>query len=65
MVFEDQDEHPSQWSAITSIATKFGVSAEALHEGEERELIRGPLKLLPMELRNALRESATAHRRAR
>ncbi len=32
MVFEHQDEHPSQWSAITSIAAKFGVSSEALRK---------------------------------
>jgi transposase-like protein len=30
VVFELQDEHPSLWSAITSIATKFGVPSEAL-----------------------------------
>ena len=28
LVFEHQGEHPSQWAAITSIAHKFGVSAE-------------------------------------
>jgi transposase len=32
MVFEHQDEHPSQWAAITSIAHKFGVSAETLRK---------------------------------
>lgn len=32
MVFEHRDEHPSQWSAITSIASKFGVSTEALRK---------------------------------
>jgi transposase len=36
MVFEHQDEHPSQWAAITSIAHKFGISAEAL-----RKWVRG------------------------
>jgi transposase len=30
LVLEHQDEHPSQWAAITSIAHKFGVSAETL-----------------------------------
>jgi transposase-like protein len=30
MVFEHQDEHPSQWAAICSIATKFGISHETL-----------------------------------
>ena len=30
MVLEHQDEHPSQWAAICSIAAKFGVSHETL-----------------------------------
>jgi transposase len=33
---EHQDEHPSQWAAICSIAAKFGVSAETL-----RKWVRG------------------------
>jgi len=32
MVFDHEDEHPSQWAAITSIASKFGVSAETLRK---------------------------------
>ena len=32
LVFEHQHEHPSQWAAITSIANKFGVSAETLRK---------------------------------
>jgi transposase len=32
LVFEHQDEHPSQWAAVTSIAHKFGVSAEPLRK---------------------------------
>ena len=32
LVFEHQDEHPSQWAAIWSIAHKFGVSAETLRK---------------------------------
>ena len=32
LVFEHQDEHPSQWVAITFIAHKFGVSAETLRK---------------------------------
>src|SRR5262245_38354102 len=30
LVFEHQGEHPSQWAAIRSIASKMGCSAEAL-----------------------------------
>jgi transposase len=41
MVFEHQDEHPSQWSAITSIAAKFGVSREALRKWVRRAEIEG------------------------
>ena len=32
LVFEHQEEHPSQWAAICSIAHKFGVSAETLRK---------------------------------
>src|SRR5918994_3270200 len=41
MVFEHQDEHPSQWSAITSIAAKFGVSSEALRKWVRRAEVDG------------------------
>jgi len=41
MVFEHQDEHPSQWSAITSIASKFGVSSEALRRWVRRAEVDG------------------------
>ena len=30
MVLEHRDEYPSEWAAITSIATKLGVGTEAL-----------------------------------
>jgi transposase len=36
LVFEHQDEHPSQWAAITSIADKFGMSAETLRKWVRR-----------------------------
>ena len=32
LVFGHQDEHPSQWAAICSIAHKFGISAETLRK---------------------------------
>jgi transposase len=32
LVLEHQDEHPSQWAAICSIAHKFGVSSETLRK---------------------------------
>ena len=31
MVFEHRAEHASQWAAITSIAAKFGCTAQTLH----------------------------------
>src|SRR4030095_9361198 len=30
MVFEHQDEHPSQWAGVWSIAAKFGIAHETL-----------------------------------
>jgi transposase len=36
MVFEHQDEHPSQWAAICSIAHKFGISHETLRHWVRR-----------------------------
>jgi transposase len=33
MVFEQRDEYESQWAAITSIAEKFGMTAETLRSG--------------------------------
>jgi transposase len=36
MVFEHQDEHPSQWAAIGSIAQRFGISHETLRKWVRR-----------------------------
>jgi transposase len=36
LVFEHQDEHPSQWAAICSIAHKFGVASETLRKWVRR-----------------------------
>jgi transposase len=36
LVFEHQDEHPSQWAAICSIAHRFGMSAETLRKWGRR-----------------------------
>lgn len=44
MVFEHQDEHPSQWSAITSIAATFGVSREALRKWVRRAEVDGGIR---------------------
>ncbi len=41
MVFEHQDDHGSQWAAITSIAAKFGVSAETLRKWVRRAEVDG------------------------
>jgi transposase len=31
MVFEHRNEHPSQWAAIVSVASKIGCTAQTLH----------------------------------
>jgi transposase-like protein len=36
MVLEQQDKHESQWAAITSIAEKFGCTAETLRSWGRR-----------------------------
>jgi len=44
MLFEHQDEHSSQWAAITSIAEKFGVSSETLRKWVRRAETDGGLR---------------------
>jgi len=36
MVFEHQGEHPSQWQAVVSIATKIGCTPETLRKRVRR-----------------------------
>ena len=56
MVFEHQDEHPSQWAAITSIATKVGVSSETLRKWVRRaEVDKGSRPGLTTEERERLK----------
>jgi len=57
MVFEHQDEHPSQWAAITSIAGKFGMTAETLRKWVRRAEIDDGLRPgLTTEERERLKE---------
>jgi transposase len=44
MVFEHQEEHSSQWAAITSIAEKFGLSSETLRKWVRRAETDGGLR---------------------
>jgi len=56
MVFEHQDEHPSQWAAITSIANKFGISSETLRKWVRRaEIDQGSRPGLTTEERERLK----------
>jgi transposase len=41
LVFEHQGEHETQWAAITSIAGKFGMSAETLRKWVRRAEVDG------------------------
>src|SRR3990172_2411006 len=54
MVFEHQDEHPSQWAAIPSIAGEVGMTAETLGKWVRRA-----------EIDDGLRPGLTTEERAR
>lgn len=43
MVFEHQDEYGSQWQAITSVATKLGMTPESLRKSVRRAEIGATL----------------------
>ena len=57
MVFEHEREYPSQWATITSIASKFGMTAETLRTWVRRaEVDSGARRGLATEERERLRE---------
>ena len=66
MVFEHEAEHPSQWAAITSIASKFGMTAETLRIWVRRaEVDAGARPGLTTEERERLRELERENRELR
>ena len=66
MVFEHRDEHRSQWATITSIAEKFGMSAETLRSWVRRAEIDGGLRPgLTTEERERLKELERENRELR
>ena len=57
MVFEHQDEYHSQWAAITSVATKLGMTPETLRKWVRRaEIDEGQRPGLPTTERERLKE---------
>jgi transposase len=66
MVFEHEAEHPSQWAAISSIATKFGMTPETLRTWVRRaEVDAGQRPGLTTEERERLRELERENRELR
>jgi len=66
MVFEHQAEHPSQWATITSIASKFGMTAETLrHWVRAAEVDAGGRPVLTSDERERLRELERENRELR
>jgi len=57
MVFEHQDEYDSQWAAITSVATKLGMTPETLRKWVRRaEIDEGQRSGLTTSERERLKE---------
>ena len=66
MVFEHEREHPSQWATITSIASKFVMTAETLRTWVRRaEVDSGARPGLATEERERLRELERENRELR
>ena len=66
MVFEHEAEHPSQWATITSIAAKFGMTAETLQTWVRRaEVDDGARPGLTTGERERLRELERENRELR
>ena len=68
LVFEHEREYPSQWAAITSIATKLGMTAETLRKwvrrAETDQGLRGGLTSSERERMKALEKENRELRRA-
>ena len=66
MVFEHEAEHTSQWAAITSIASKFGMTPETLRIWVRRAEVDGGARPgLTTEERERLRELERENRELR
>ena len=66
MVFEHEAEHTSQWAAITSIASKFGMTPETLRIWVRRAEVDGGARSgLTTEERERLRELERENRELR
>src|SRR5664280_1390550 len=68
LVFEHEREYPSQWAAITSIASKLGMTPETLRKwirrAETDESLRGGLTSSERERMKALEKENRELRRA-
>ena len=62
LVLDHQGEHDSQWSAITSVSSKLGCTAETLRKGERDRGVRAGLS---SEERRRLKELERENRELR